>query len=424
MREHGVEIEMIAPSALRPRARNARTHSKKQVRQIADSIAAFGFTNPVLIDDDLTILAGHGRVAAARSLGMARVPCRRIAGMSEDEKRAYVLADNKLALNAGWDEELLAAELDALLESDFEINLTGFSIPEIDALIEGDGPEDPSDPRDDAICADAPASCSPGDLWALGPHRLICGDARDAAVVDRLMGGARARMVFTDPPYNVRIAGNASPTARHGEFAMASGEMSASDFTAFLSDSCRQLARVSVDGAIHFICMDWRHMAEMRAAGDGVYAEMKNLIVWVKDNGGMGSFYRSQHELIFVFKVGTSAHLNTFGLGETGRHRTNVWRYRGANSFSSDARDALSLHPTAKPVQMIADAIKDVSGRGDILLDLFGGSGSTLIAAAKTGRCGYLCEFDPTYCDGILARWSAWAHDDPKLLERREPTAA
>jgi DNA modification methylase len=230
-------------------------------------------------------------------------------------------------------------------------------------------------------------------------------------VVSRLMGGAEARMVFSDPPYNVKIDGHVgnSGKTQHREFAMASGEMSETEFTNFLTTAFRNMAEVSVDGAIHFLCMDWRHIREMEVAGREVYSELKNLIVWVKDNGGMGTFYRSRHELIFAFKVGTGAHTNTFGLGEGGRYRTNVWQYKGVNTMRKGRMEELSLHPTVKPVQMIAHAIRDVSGRGEIVLDLFGGSGSTLIAAEKTGRRGYLCELDPIYCDRILARWEAFA---------------
>ena len=420
VRANDETLSMIPPDRLRPWERNARTHSRKQLRQIADSIEAFGFTNPVLIDEDLTILAGHGRVEAAKLLGLEAVPCRLLSEMSEDQKRAYVLADNKLALNAGWDEELLAAELGALLSADldFDVSLTGFSIPEIDGLIEGDAPEEAGDPADDAPAPDGPPRCRPGDVWRLGRHRLICGDATDPAVVDLLMDGEKARMVFTDPPYNVPIAGHVGGLGRtkHRAFAMAAGEMSSAAFTTFLQQAFCAMAEHSMDGAIHFVCMDWRHMGEMLKAGGAVYAELKNLIVWAKDNGGMGSFYRSRHELIFAFKVGTAPHVNAFELGQHGRYRTNVWEYRGVNTLRAGRMDELSMHPTVKPVRMIADAIKDVSGRGDIVLDLFSGSGSTLIAAEKTGRRAYLCELDPVYCDRILRRWEAVAHDDAERL--------
>jgi DNA modification methylase len=413
-------IEMLPPEQLRPWARNARTHSKKQIRQIADSIMRFGFTNPVLIDREHSILAGHGRVEAAKLLTLEQVPCLRIETMSPAEKRAYVIADNKLALNAGWDEELLASELQDLLSSDidFDIGVTGFSIAEVDDLIEGLVPTETGNPIEDRLPGIVQPRCRPGDLWALGPHRLICGDALDAKVVADLMGGEKAQMVFTDPPYNVRIEGHVSGLGKtkHREFAFASGEMSEAEFTGFLAKAFINLRDHSVDGSIHFICMDWRHMGEMLAAGMPIYGALKNLIVWAKDNGGMGTFYRSRHELVFVFKHGTASHINTFELGQHGRYRTNVWQYKGANSFHAGRMDELTLHPTVKPVGMIADAIKDVSARNDIVLDTFGGSGSTLIAAHKTARRARLVELDPVYCDRIITRWEAYAKDEAELI--------
>lgn len=422
-------IEMIPPADLRPWAHNARTHSQKQLRQIADSIRTFGFTNPVLIDQADTVLAGHGRVEAAKALGMAQVPCLRIENMSEAEKRAYVIADNRLALNAGWDEELLAQELQGLLATEdlgFDLGVIGFEVAEIDSLIEGLAPEEPGDPDDDLVPAIAPRRVDPGDLWQLGAHRLACGDALDAAVVAQLMEGEAARMVFSDPPYNVRIDGHVggSGRTRHREFAMAAGEMTVPEFTDFLTRAFRNMADHSLDGSIHFLCMDWRHVGEMLAAGGAVYDALKNLVVWAKDNGGMGSFYRSRHELVFVYKLGTAPHLNSFELGQHGRYRTNVWNYRGVNSLRPGRMDELRLHPTVKPVQMIADAIKDVSGRGEIVLDLFGGSGSTLIAAEKTGRRARLVELDPIYCDRILARWEAQARDEARQILCGWPRAA
>ena len=414
------QIEHLSPDALKPSPRNARTHSNKQVRQIAASIRAFGFVAPVLIDEDGNIIAGHGRVAAAKELVLESIPCRRVGHLSPAQKRAYALADNKIALNAGWDEQLLAEELDELtsLSLDFDIETTGFSIPEIDLLVDGLAPEEPGDPADDELGGDGPPRCRPGDVWALGPHRLICGDALDNSVVGLLMDGEDARMVFTDPPYNVAIDGHVcdSGKIKHREFAMASGELTAQEFTSFLERAFRNLSDHSVDGAIHFVCMDWRHMNEILAAGSRVYSELKNLIVWAKDNGGMGTFYRSRHELIFAYKFGDAPHVNAFELGQHGRYRTNVWNYRGVNTMKAGRLEELALHPTVKPVQMIADAIKDVSGRGDIVLDLFGGSGSTLIAAQKTGRRARLCKIDPLYCDRIIRRWETYANDEATQL--------
>jgi DNA modification methylase len=422
VKTYGDRVEFIAIRGLRPYPRNARTHSKKQIRQIADSIERFGFTNPILVDDADMILAGHGRIEAAKQLGMDTVPCLRLSSMSEAEKRVYILADNKLAINADWDEDILAEEISALLtvDLDFDIGVTGFSIPEIDSLVDGLIPEEAGDPRDDQLPepGSVPPQCSLGEVWQLGPHRLVCGDALDPQTAALLMNGETAQMVFTDPPYNVRIDGNVGGSGgiKHRELAMASGEMTSAQFTTFLTTAFDNLARNSVDGSIHFICMDWRHMDEMLQAGRAVYSELKNLIVWAKDNGGMGTFYRSRHELIFAFKYGSSPHINAFELGQHGRYRTNVWQYRGVNTYKSGRMEELALHPTVKPVQMIADAIKDVSRRGDIVLDLFGGSGSTLIAAHKTGRRGYLCEIDPIYCDRIIRRWETFSKDEVKRV--------
>ena len=376
----------------------------------------------MLIDDENRILAGHGRLEAARKLGIESVPCLRVDHMTLAEKRAYVVADNKLALNAGWDEELLALELKELMEADigFDIGITGFSIAEVDSLIDGLAPEEAGDPADDQLPdpESVASRCRAGDIWRLGPHRLICGDALNPDVVDALMEGEKAEMVFTDPPYNVAIEGHVSGLGKvhHREFAMASGEMTQAEFTQFLTSAFANLVAFSCDGSIHFVCLDWRHMSEMLAAGGASYSELKNLIVWAKDNGGMGSFYRSRHELVFAFKNGAAPHINSFELGQHGRYRTNVWQYRGANTFKRGRLEELALHPTVKPVAMIADAIKDVSRLGGIVLDLFGGSGSTLIAAHKTGRRTRHCELDPAYCDGILRRWEIFAKDDAELI--------
>jgi DNA modification methylase len=406
-------LELLPITSLRPYGRNARTHSKKQIQQIANSIARFGFTNPVLIGDDGEILAGHGRVEAAKLLKIERVPALRLSHLNEAERRAYILADNKLAQNAGWDRELLAIELQGLIELDFNIELTGFSLAEAEIILDEarDSSVEASDPlAEDQIPLyekEGPAVSRTGDLWSLGRHKLICGDARDAKAYERLLGKERANLIFSDPPYNVPVDGHVcgSGRIRHREFAMGAGEMDKPSFTRFLTEAFTSAAACCQDGAIAFICMDWRHMGELLAAGEQVFSELKNLCVWNKTNGGMGSFYRSKHELIFVFKAGSAPHLNTFGLGETGRYRTNVWDYPGVNSFRAGRLEELALHPTVKPVALVADAIKDCSRRGDIVLDAFGGSGTTLIAAQKSGRRARLIECDPLYCDVILRRY-------------------
>lgn len=411
------EVAMSAPqvverhiSSLKAYAGNARTHSKKQIRQIAASIERFGFNNPVLISDEGEIIAGHGRVSAAKLLGWKAVPTIALSHLSEAERRAYVIADNKLALNAGWDRDILAIELQALVDFDFDVELTGFSLAEIDIVLDSASEADPdgvADEADGVVAAAGPAISRLGDLWQLGRHKLLCGDARSDVDFAALMGTDRADLVFTDPPYNVKIDGNVCGlgSVRHREFAFASGEMSENQFTSFLAETLGNAAAVMRDGAIAFVCMDWRHMGELLSAGRSAFTELKNLVVWNKTNGGMGAFYRSKHELIFVFKQGTAEHTNSFGLGETGRYRTNVWDYAGTSSIGSNRAEELAMHPTVKPVALIADAIRDCSRRGEIVLDCFGGSGSTLIAAEKTGRAGRLIEYDPLYCDTIVRRW-------------------
>lgn len=418
MVQTAAEIQSRPIASLKPHARNARTHSRKQIRQIADSIATFGFTNPVLIDADGGILAGHGRVEAAKLLGLAEVPCLRIDWMTDQERRAYVLADNKLALNAGWDEELLALELGALIEEvpELDIRLTGFTIAEVDEILDLGGTDATTESaEDDALppVPEGPAVTRPGDVWRLGPNRLLCGDALEEDSYTCLLD-APAQMIFTDPPYNVPIQGHVTGKGRrrHREFAMASGEMSREEFTGFLTTVFTRLAAHSIDGSIHFVCMDWRHMPEILAAGEASYSELKNLCVWTKGQGGMGSFYRSRHELVFVFKAGTAPHVNSFELGQHGRNRTNVWSYPGVSSGTRTARAEQALHPTVKPVAMVADAMRDCSTPGGLVLDVFGGSGTTLIAAEKTRRRARLIELDPLYCDRAIERWQRFAHDD------------
>ena len=408
-----MKIEYTAVRELRPHTNNARTHSRKQIQQIANSIKKFGFCNPVLIDDAKQIIAGHGRVEAAKQLGIDAVPTCRLSHLSDADKRAYVLADNKLAEKAGWDRELLAIELQGLIELDVDIELTGFDMAEIDLILEdareangeSSGPEDKVPEH-----SPGPAVTQSGDLWVLGKHNLLCGDARDQAAYDRLLDGAKSEFVFTDPPYNVAIDGNVCGLGRvrHREFAMGSGEMSEAEFTAFLQTVFDRLIDNSIDGSIHQICMDWRHMREMLAAGGKAYSELKNLCVWNKSNAGMGSFYRSKHELVFVWKSGTAAHINNFELGQHGRHRANVWDYAGVNTMRAGRLEELAMHPTVKPVALVADAIKDCSRRGGLVLDPFSGSGTILIAAERTGRKARALEIDPTYVDIAVRRWQAY----------------
>jgi len=406
-----LKIEVADAATLAPYAGNARTHSKRQIAQIAASIRKFGFVSPILVADDRMIVAGHGRVLAALTIGLTEVPIIRLSHLTPAERRAYVIADNRLAELAGWDRDLLALELQdlAALEVDFELELTGFDGAELDTLLDPASAD--TDVADQIPEASGPPVTRLGDVWSLGGHRVICADARSPQAYSELLNGELARMVFTDPPFNVPIDGHVGGQGKieRRPFVMGSGEMSPEEFERFLSVVLVEAAAVSMDGSIHFVFMDWRSIAPLITVGRGVYAEFKNLIAWVKNNGGLGTFYRSQHELIAVFKVGRAPHINTFGLGETGRYRTNVWTYPGVSSFGNGRDENLALHPTVKPVALIADAIRDVSKRGEIVLDPFGGSGSTLIAAERTGRRARLIELDPLYCDTICRRWAAFS---------------
>lgn len=414
---HSLSVVYRPVADLRLDASNPRFHTMKQIRQIARSIKAFGFNVPVLVNPHGQLITGHGRLLAAQLLGMAQVPTIRLDHLTEAQIRAFMIADNRLTENSVWDERLLSEQLQALsvLDLDFSVDVTGFETAEIDLMIEGLSPassakDDPADelPNVKAKCQVTRA----GDVWLLDHHRIVCGDARDEPVYSILMRGRRATAVFSDPPYNDPIDQYVTNFGKiqHPEFAMASGEMSEGEFTAFLFSVFRLLARYSKGGALQFICMDWRHTPEVLTAARQTFTEFKNLCVWVKDVAGQGSLYRSQHELIFVFKTGKSPHRNNIQLGQYGRYRTNVWQYRRVNSkaATSDEGDLSRLHPTVKPVELVADAILDCTARGDVVLDPFVGSGTTVIATQRTGRICYGVELEPRYVDTTVRRWQAF----------------
>jgi DNA modification methylase len=348
---------------------------------------------------------------AAKKLGWGTVPVIKLGHLTESQYSAFLIADNALTLNSAWDEQLLGEQLRVLseMELDFDLEVTGFEIAEIDVLIDGVEAANEPDPDDRLPAIETSAVSASGDLWQLGKHKVLCGDSLVPESYELLMGGAKADLVLTDPPYNVAIDGHASGLGkvRHREFAMASGEMSAGEFTAFLRKAMSLAKQVSKPGSHDYPFMDWRHMSQILEAGAGVYGELMNLCVWAKNNAGMGSFYRSAHELICLFKSGEASHRNNVQLGKFGRYRTNVWNYPSANTFSRPGPDGdlLALHPTPKPVALIADAIKDSTARGALVLDPFLGSGTTVIAAERTGRVCYGLELDPIYVDAIIRRW-------------------
>jgi hypothetical protein len=351
-----LEVTYLRTSSLQPDPRNPRVHSDKQVHQIAQSIESFGFNVPLLIDDQQMVIAGHGRLQAARRLGWETVPAIRLGHLTESQRAAFLIADNRLTENSTWDERMLGEQLKILseLELDFDLETIGFEVPEIDLLIDGLNAVHEADPDDHLPEIAESAITVPGDLWQLGKHRILCGNSLITADYDRLMDGVEADLVISDPPYNVVIDGHATGLGkvRHREFGMASGEMNSAEFTNFLRKAMIAARDHSATGSLAYYFMDWRHMTEILSAGREVYTEFLNLCVWAKSNGGMGSFYRSAHELVFLFKNGTGSHRNNVQLGKFGRNRTNVWNYPGANSFSRSGSEEnlLALHPTPKPV--------------------------------------------------------------------------
>lgn len=403
----GLEVRYVALTTLKPHPQNANTHDAKQVARIARSVRDYGWTVPVLIDEEGLVLAGHGRLLAAAKLGLEQVPTICLGHLTAAQKRAYIIADNRLAEIGGtWDRKLLASEHDAirLLDPEFDLTATGFDTDEIqvmfDSLVEldEDQPREPDRSR--------PAVAQLGDLWHLSEHRLYCGSALERASYETLLGGEQAQLVITDAPYNVRINGHCVGKGKHREFVMASGEMTRTEFAEFLTHAFAQLISFSQDGSLHFLFMDWRHMAEMVLA-TSQYTEQKNLIIWDKQVAGMGSFYRSQHELLWVMKNGTAKHINNFELGQNGRHRTNVWGYQGMSGASPERNELLALHPTVKPLSLISDAILDCSKKDGLVLDCFSGSGTTIMAAERTGRRAAAIELDPAYVDVAIERWQA-----------------
>ena len=404
---NGLQVIYRPRTALKPHPQNPNTHSAKQVELIARSIRDFGWTNPIIIDEDDKVLAGHGRLLAAAKIGIDMVPTICVAHLSPAQRRAYVILDNRLSEVGGtWNRRLLALEHEAiqLLDPEFDLTSTGFELDDIAIMF--DNLNDISEDRRPEPDRKGPAVAKVGDLWLLGHHRLYCGDARMAASFEALLGTEKAQMVIVDAPYNVRIGGNCVAEGKHREFIMASGEMTRTEFADFLTGVFAHLITFSVDGSLHYLFMDWRHMAEMVLA-TSQYAEQKNLIVFDKISAGMGTCYRSQHELIWLMKNGTGPHINNFLLGQKGRHRTNVWSYPGLNGAVPDRQKLLALHPTVKPLALISDAIKDCSKTGGLILDCFAGSGTIIMAAERTGRRAAALELDAHYVDVAIRRWQA-----------------
>jgi DNA modification methylase len=403
-------IALRKPSDLVPWEGNPRTHSEKQLTALMGSIKQLGFQVPVITNEDGIILAGHGRVEAAKRLGLKEIPTIVAAGLSKAEQRAFVLGDNKIASMSKWDNQLLRSEIQFLLDADFHIETTGFSTCEIDIMLDDcDDPEElPGDALQPEDIEEQIITARPDDLWVLGKHRLFCGDALELSSYGPLFkSGEVAQMCITDPPYNVKINGHVTGKGqkKHEEFVMASGEMSPGEFTDFLGKACENISSYTQEGGAVFCFMDWRHMREILDAGEQVFGNLKQLCIWNKDNAGMGTFYRSQHEMVFVFRNGEGEIINNFELGQYGRYRSNVWNYPGVNTFTGKGYKKLALHPTVKPVSLIADAVRDCSHRNGLVLDPFAGSGTILIACERSGRAARAIEYEPKYIDVAIRRW-------------------
>lgn len=403
-------ISILPTESVAPDPENPRKHRRDQIRAIANSISAFGFNAPILVDRNRQIVAGHGRHEAAKLLGLAQVPVVFLDHLTETQARAYRIADNALSDRSTFDDTKVAIQLKELSEMalDFDIEAIGFEAPELDFRIQSLDEPDAADRADEFAPATGPAVSLAGDLWFLGEHRIYCGNALQEAAYIALMNGDMASAAFTDMPYNVKINGHVSGKGRivHREFVMASGEMSETEFTEFLTTGLKSICAHTAPGAVIFSCSDWRHLGEMVAAGHSSNCELLNLCVWAKRNSGMGSFYRSRHELVFVFRNGCSPHQNNVQLGKHGRNRSNVWNYAGVNAFArKGAENLLALHPTVKPIALVADAILDCTKRHEIVLDPFLGSGTTILATERTGRRCFGIEIDPLYVDTAISRW-------------------
>lgn len=397
---------------LKPFARNARTHSDKQIECLAHSMQAFGFINPVLVDLNNVIIAGHGRVTAARRVGLSHVPAARIEGLTADQLRAYRLADNRLAELAGWDQQILAIELQHLMEVDLDFNIEtiGWNMPEIEIMLDGMQKDEGKDTADDIPEMGKTAVSRQGDLWLLGPHRILCGSALDPKAYDRILRGKQARLVLQDPPWNIPVSSiSGLGKTQHRAFVMGNGEMTDAEFRQFLRDQIRCNIAHALPGAVFEIFIDWRSVEKVIAAGNAEGLELINICVWTKAQGGMGSLFRSQHELVVVFKKPGGPIRNNVQLGRFGRNRTNVWAVPGQNSFGADRMEALQMHPTSKPIILLAEAMRDVTNVGEIVLDSFLGSGSAVISAERTGRIACGMELDPLYIDTIVRRWEKFA---------------
>jgi len=398
------EWQWLPIDSIKPYDRQVRRHDRRKVVKLKKLIGHYGQVAPIIIDANQVIIDGHGVWLAMRELGSGDIAAITVAGRSDPEIKALRLALNRLAEEAGWNNEILRTEFKELMSLSFDLDLTAFDTAEIDHILDLDLPTaNVVEDEEQIPVVQAQAVSKQGDIWICGDHRIGCGNANDGEFVARVRDGVLADVSFVDPPYNLPISGFVSGGI---------GEMSPEEFTTFLASALKVLQMSSTPHALIYACMDWRHVYELVTASRHCTLELYNICVWAKTNAGMGSLYRNQHELICVFKVGTETPANNVELGRHGRNRSNLWTYRGFNSFGTNRDELLAAHPTVKPVAMIADALRDVTRRGGAVLDTFLGSGSTLIAAEETGRRCFGVELDPLYVDVTIRRWQAHVHRD------------
>ena len=404
-----IAVEYIDPKALVPPSRKLRQRSPRQLKRLARSIEDFGFLVPVLVDEDLSIVAGDGRVEAAKLLALPVIPIIRIDHLTKAQQRLFAIADNVTPQGVDWVPGALTLELKELklIEPELDLTSSGLSIVQIDTMFGRARTQELAD-ADDVLPPLVPEPVSRvGDRWRLGRHVLGCGDARGAAFLTGLLEGRQARLLLGDAPWNLKIEGVVSGKGKtkHLDFVMAAGEMSRAEFVRFLTEAITAAQASLVDGALVYLFMDWRNLDALAEAAAECGLVQKNLLVWCKDNAGLGLLYRSQHELIALYKYGGAPHTNNMRMGEDGRNRSNLLFYPGANSFGKGRSEALKSHPTSKPVSLLADILLDVTAPGEIVIDPFGGSGSTLIAAERMDRVCVMIELHPPYVDGIIRRY-------------------
>ena len=405
-------LRMISVNSLLSSKKKSRKHSKKQLEKLKRCIKKVGFTMPIVVNEQYEIIAGELRLKAAQELNIDVIPVIILDNVSDEEARAIKILDNRIAEDGEWDYSVLKEEIEALFKFDFELQDLGFETIDYDKIfIQNDPAEKLSHcnqvENESWLDANIPKRTNLGDLWRLGDHFVICGDSLDENIFKVLMQGELAQIVVTDPPYNCPIDKYVCGLGKikHEEFVMASGEMTNAEFAQFLHNFMKNAVKYSVNGSLSYIFMDWKGINTLINEAMKLYHSMINLAVWNKGVGGMGAFYRSQHELIGIFKNGSAKHQNHIQLSKYGRYRTNVWDYPGIRATNPGSLELLKLHPTCKNVGLLQDILIDASSKNEVVLDCFGGSGSTLIAAERAKRRARLIELNPRYIDVTIWRW-------------------